>query len=108
MFGLESIVRRNAVAQAQQRLARELNPPRALEHLPDAGWTVTRNYRDTPGLIHVAHPDVPHFQVLIDVSDPQDDYELVQFHRHFPGPDHIRHQVEQIASQYRRIVTAPH
>lgn len=106
MFCLETIIKRNELAQQQQHAARLANPPRALEDLPHAGWAVTPGYQGIPGLIHVSHPDVPHYQVLVDVSNPLDDYELVDFHRHFQGPNFVRQQVERIASQYRRIVTA--
>lgn len=106
MHCLEVIQHVNAKAQTKADVEFLLEDPARREYvingLPSHGWIVQRCYQGQPGVIHVSHPDCEQYSVTVDCSDPLQDHELVEFHKHWPGPKWVRHEVELAASQHRR------
>ncbi|RDJ35706.1 MAG: hypothetical protein DWQ19_12885 [Crenarchaeota archaeon] len=90
MHCLEVIVARNNKAQAEQ-----------VGRPPATGWEVRQTF---PGIIHVFN-HLTGENLTVDASNPHDEQSLLDFHRNWQGAPSIAHQVEQIASQHRRMNT---
>ena len=88
MHGLETIKALNAPRLKEQ------GRPRPVDN---GQWKVN----DSEGLVVAESNDKIY---LVDVRDPQNDKELVEFHKRKDVPKSVQRQVEHIASQRRRMI----